>query len=431
MKMSKSILIIVFAFAVCEQIPKAQNLYFPPISNNAFWDTISPDSLGWCVDEIQPLYDYLEQESSKGFIVLKDGKIVLEKYFGSFTKDSLWYWASAGKSLTALLVGQAQEDGFLSLDDKSSTYLGEGWTNSSLDQENKITIRNQITMTSGLDDGVPDNNCTIDTCLNFLADAGTRWSYHNGPYTLLEKVLEASTGQKINTYTQSRLKNKTGITGSWFTIGYDNVFFSRARSMARFGLLVQNNCIWNKDTMLKDQDYISQMTNTSQNLNLSYGYLWWLNGKPTFMVPGFQFVFAGPYAPAAPDDMYAGLGKNGQIVSVSPSKGIVLVRMGNQANSLSVPFTLCEGIWDKLNNIICNSTSAIEPSNTTNQTTLFSNLESSLLLIDCKIGYEIYNALGQLIRNGKGAINSVDVSDLPNGIYFIKIDNKTSKFMKY
>ncbi|MEZ5069123.1 MAG: hypothetical protein R2847_11860 [Bacteroidia bacterium] len=38
-------------------------------------------------------------------------------------------------------------------------------------------------MTSGLDDGVPDNHCTYDSCLVYLADAGTRWAYHNAPYT--------------------------------------------------------------------------------------------------------------------------------------------------------------------------------------------------------------------------------------------------------
>jgi len=45
-------------------------------------------------------------------IEVKDGKIVLEKYFGTFTKDSLWYWASAGKTLTAFLVGKAQDEKF-------------------------------------------------------------------------------------------------------------------------------------------------------------------------------------------------------------------------------------------------------------------------------------------------------------------------------
>lgn len=163
---------------------KAQNLYFPPLNNTLQWDTVSPVALGWCMDKIVPLYDFLQQENTKGFIVLKNGKIALEKYFGTFTVDSIWYWASAGKTITSFLIGKAQEEEYLSVLDTTYKFLGAGWTNCTPQQEEKITILNQLTMTTGLDDGVPDNHCTIDTCLNYLADAGTRWAYHNAPYTL-------------------------------------------------------------------------------------------------------------------------------------------------------------------------------------------------------------------------------------------------------
>ena len=191
--MKKTLLPILLFLAGFYQSSVAQSLYFPPLNSAAGWDTISPASFGWCADEIEALYDYLEQQDTKGFIVLKDGKIVLEKYFGNFTQDSLWYWASAGKTLTAFLVGKAQEESLLSLTDPTSAYLGAGWTTCTPEQEEKITIWNQLTMTSGLDDGVPENHCTLDTCLNYLADAGTRWAYHNAPYTLLDDVKQHCT----------------------------------------------------------------------------------------------------------------------------------------------------------------------------------------------------------------------------------------------
>ncbi|HPW87208.1 MAG TPA: hypothetical protein PLU78_08425, partial [Chitinophagales bacterium] len=77
---------------------RAQSLYFPPLTGNN-WDTIAPQRLGWCQERIDSLYNYLDTTGTDGFIILKDGKIVLEKYFGTFTQDSLHYWASAGKSL--------------------------------------------------------------------------------------------------------------------------------------------------------------------------------------------------------------------------------------------------------------------------------------------------------------------------------------------
>ena len=120
----------------------AQTLYFPPTTGNT-WETTDPASLGWCTDPIAPLLDFLEGSNSKAFILLKDGRIVIEHYFGTFTADSNWYWASAGKSLTSLLVGKAQEEGFLNIADPSSTYLGEGWTSCTAEQEAAITIHDQ------------------------------------------------------------------------------------------------------------------------------------------------------------------------------------------------------------------------------------------------------------------------------------------------
>lgn len=334
---------------------QSQTLYFPPLIGN-IWETTSPADLGWCTSRIDSLYNFLEQKNTKAFIVLKDGRIVLERYFGTFTEDSVWYWASAGKTITGYLVGKAQEGGFLSLSDTSAKYLGHGWTSLSPQQEDSITIRHQLTMTTGLNDGTGDVDCTLPSCLQYLAPAGTRWAYHNAPYTLLEKVISNATGQNINVYTQSVLKNQTGMTGVWVTVDYNNVFYSKARSMARYGLLMQNRFKWNNTSLLTDVNYVNQMLNTSQPHNYAYGYLTWLNGKGSYMVPSAQVKIPGSYAPAAPLDMYAAIGKNGQIVSVAPSKGLVVVRMGDDPAAGDVPFTLCDDIWQRLNYIMCNST---------------------------------------------------------------------------
>ncbi len=412
----------------------AQSLYFPPISNTANWDTLSPSSLGWCINEIDTLYNFLAQENSKAFLLLKDGKIVLEKYFGTFTKDSIWYWASAGKTITSLLVGQAQEEGFLSITDSTYGYLGAGWTNCTQQQEAKIKIRNQLTMTSGLDDGVADNHCTIDSCLIYLSDAGTRWAYHNAPYSLLESVLTNATGIPINNYTQTKIKNPTGITGFWLTQDYDNVFYSKARSMARFGLLMQNNCIWNTDTLLHDTAYVSQMTNTSQSINNSYGYLWWLNGKSSYMVPTSQIVFPGSYAPDAPADMFAGLGKNGQIISISRSKGLVFIRMGDAPNSPASDITtiFCNQIWDKLNAIMCNVTDLNENNFTYNNLVVSPNPAKDEINLTLPWSSDFTAEISSLtmesfikIRNKK----NIDISSLSDGIYFISVIQNNQSFV--
>ena len=55
-------------------------MYFPTIGSNQ-WETISPEELNWNSDEIKNLYEFLELNNTRAFIVLKDGKIVIEKYW--------------------------------------------------------------------------------------------------------------------------------------------------------------------------------------------------------------------------------------------------------------------------------------------------------------------------------------------------------------
>ena len=339
----------------------AQSLYFPPLSGDQ-WETIRPESLGWCTDSINALYNYLDAEESKAFIILKDGKIVLEKYFDQFNKDSLWYWASAGKTLTAFLTGIAQSESKLKISDTVSKYLGTNWTSCNPDQEQKITIHNLLTMTSGLDDGVSDNHCTKQECLSYKTDPGKRWAYHNAPYTLIRDVLEQATGMNENLYIQSKLKSKTGMNGLWITSGYDNVYLSNARSMARFGLLILNKGNWNSNDLLNDPLYFEDMVHPSQSINKSYGYLWWLNGQASFMLPGLQLVFPGAYCPEAPNDMFAAIGKNGQILCVVLSQNLIVLRMG-EAGGLGnddVPIVLCNQMWLRINRLNCQPVRVIE-----------------------------------------------------------------------
>lgn len=322
-------------------------LYFPP-SASATWETLTPTDLGWNIGAEQALYDLLDEKSTKAFIILKDGKIVVEWYFGDHTQNTSWYWASAGKTLTAFTVGLAQEEGLLSIEDKTSTFLGEGWTSEPLDKENLITLWHQLTMTTGMDD--LEFDCVTPDCLTYVADAGTRWAYHNGPYTLLDAVVANASGLDWSEYFNTRLRDKIGMDGFWFsTNGLNNVYFSTARSMARFGLLNLNNGTWDGEEILTDSEYRTAMKNTSQNLNKSYGYLWWLNGKSSFRGPGLQIEFDGPLIPNAPSDLYAGLGKNDQKLYIVPSQKLVVVRMGEDAGENSLgPSSFDNQLWEKL-----------------------------------------------------------------------------------
>jgi CubicO group peptidase (beta-lactamase class C family) len=118
--------------------------------------------------------------------------------------------------------------------------------------------------------------------------------------------------------------------------------------MARFGLLMLNKGKWENNTILNEV-FVSEATSTSQNLNLSYGYLWWLNGKDSYRLPQSQLVFKGSLVPSGPTDMYMALGKNDQKIYVIPSKNMVVVRMGEAADNANLALSdFDEVLWSKI-----------------------------------------------------------------------------------
>ncbi len=416
--------LVFFSFGIV-----AQNIYFPPI-NSDVWEKTKLTEMGWCEKKVDSFYNYLDQDGTKSFILLKNGKIVLEKYFDDHAADKPWYWASAGKTMTAFMVGLAQEQGDLNIQEPTSKYLGEGWTSCTPAQEAKITIWNQLTMTAGLDDGVANSGCTDPSCLLYKADAGERWSYHNAPYTLLDDVLSKATGGTLNVFVQQNLRNSTGITGAFIKSGDNNVFWSNTRSFARFGLLMLNKCVWNNSPILNDTAYINALTRPSQNLNPSYGYLWWLNGQSKLMLPGSQLVLNRDLAPNAPKDMYCALGKNGQLLCVIPSENMVWVRMGESPDSVPVPFLLVDEIAQRIEGLVC--TSSVEESSDFRAVELFPIPTSDVLNVynssSKSVKYSIYNINGQVILSGNFAHgnHTMDVSHWPIGTYYVEIENGES-----
>jgi CubicO group peptidase (beta-lactamase class C family) len=325
-------------------------MYFPPIGSTT-WKTKTVASLGWNLAQVQPLLDYLVLKNSKSFMVLHNGKIVMEHYFNGHSATQPWYWASAGKTLTATVTGIAEEEGFLNINSKVSDYLGTGWTSIPLAKENLITNKHLLCMTSGLNDALGDD--VSPSNLQYIADAGTRWAYHN-VYVKLQNVVAASTGQTWSNYFNTKLRDKIGMTGgSWVESSNGlSVYWSNSRSMARFGLLALNNGKW-ENNQIVSKNYMQNAINTSQNINLAYGYMWWLNGKSSFRLPQTQLQFNGKLIPTAPDDMYCALGKNDQKIYVVPSKKLVIIRMGDAADNSSFGLSDFDSVlWTKINAVI-------------------------------------------------------------------------------
>lgn len=413
--------------------PVSAQLYFPP-NGSTTWETTPPSAIGWDETRLDSLRDWLTETNTKAFIVLYRGRIVLEWYLNGHTQDANFQWASAGKTITALAIGMAQEEGFLSINDPANQYMGDGWTSATQAQEDAITIWHQLTMTNGLEDNqlITDPFCTDKACLLYRAPAGTRWAYHNAPYTLLDSVIEKASGESLNSFIFNRIRNPLGMNGSYIKVEFNNVYFSTARSMARFGLMMQAGGVWNGDTLLRDRAYFQALTTPSQAINKSYGYLWWLNGQESYRVPQSQIQFPGPYAPAAPPDLVVGIGKDGQILALIPSQELVVVRQGeNPGDGSLAPISYVDSIWRRVNYVQL-ATANETPQAEAKPYRLYPNPSVDFVTLEAdvpgrKLTAELHTAAGACV-DAWVTPGTYSVADLPRGTYLLTVTDGTRRW---
>lgn len=412
---------------------QAQSSYFPPIEGNE-WESVDPVTLGWCEEKVEALHTFLEEKNTKSFLILKGGRIVMEAYYGEHNAEKVWYWASASKSLVATLFGMAQEDGLLNIDDPTSDYLGQGWTSTDPEQEALITLKSQLSMASGLDDGVEapgsTNNCFEPQCFQYLSPPYTRWAYHNSAYRILQDVLETTSGQTKFNYTRNRLGNRIGMKGLWLNY----VYYSTARDMARFGLLALNRGIWGADTLLHDQAYFHAMIQPSQAENPSYGYLWWLNGQEAFQLPGVQFKIDREMIPEAPADLFAALGKNDQKIYVVPSEDLVVIRQGDAAGGVVLTSSSFDAeLWERLGDMSCTVSTTEDHSSAI--FSVYPNPVQDELLIQSDTPIQsllLYDLQGRVLltRTDIPIGTPLSIATLPSGIYFLKVNTQKGTAIK-
>lgn len=322
-------------------------MYFPPADSNT-WEKLTPDTLKWNTDSLNQLLDFVRESNSNAFIILFKGRIVTEKYWNDWTASTKDIIASAGKTVTSLLVGVAQEEKLLDINHPTSDYLGKGWTSLPEEKENLITILHHLSMTTGLDE--KEDMCTNPECLKYVADAGSRWAYHNGSYNILNKVIEAASGLSIDDYSKAKLADRIGLRNwKW----QDNILSLSARDMARFGLLILNNGIWDQTPILNDSSYIQKMVTSSNDFNKAYGYLWWVNGQESFMIPGDDTQYSGSLVPSAPADMFAAMGKGDKKIYVVPSMDLIVVRHGQEASEETFgPSSFDNELWKRMRGVL-------------------------------------------------------------------------------
>ena len=328
----------------------SQNAYFPSY-DGLYWETSTPAEHQYCPTKIHDLFDYLEEKNTKSFILLIDGKIVIEKYFDNFSKKSSHEWGDAGAPLIAYLMGVAENKNLLSLEDEVLPYINQKKIKFQAEDYLKtLKIKHLLSMTSGIK---KVNDREKETYL-MEAEAGKEWIYHKENLELAIHVLEQASGQSINRFLFDHLRAEIGLSGSFVKRGSSTVYTGSSRAMARFGLLLFHQGKWKNKNSALGESYLQKMLSPSQTLNPSYGFFSWLSNEEGYKSPINSNLNQGYFNPNAPQDLIAGFGANGQMINIAPSKKIVWACFTEDLKNQPYNFSLNNEIWDKINQLSCN-----------------------------------------------------------------------------
>jgi CubicO group peptidase (beta-lactamase class C family) len=268
--------------------------------------------------------DYFEKQSVAGLLVVKDGKILYERYGLGNTPDSRWVSFSVSKSVVSLLIGAAVKDGFIeSLDEKVTDYVprlkGSPYDESS--------IRNIMQMSSGVawNEDYADPKADINqdwtgrqnpngkpasvNTYNYLrrlpreAKPGEIFNYNTAETNLVGDVLRAAIGNNLATYLTNKVWQPFGMEkdANWLLTEdgggeYAGCCISATlRDYARIGLFAMNNGQLADGTEVLPKDWMKESTAPSKGSD-RYGYMWWLGKANTYEASGIfgQGIFIAP-----------------------------------------------------------------------------------------------------------------------------------------
>lgn len=268
---------------------------------------------------------FMDHNVVAGLLVLKNGRIVLERYGLGLGEGDRWSTMSTVKSVTGMLVGACLQDGAIgSLEDPVDRYLpamaGSAYAG--------VTLRHLLTMSSGLGwsevyadpdsdvnrysrhlaEGTPDGVIGLLRGLTREAPAGTRWHYNTGDTYLLGRVLAAALGRPLAEYLSERIWKPAGMEfDAFYTLdmpGGNEIGGSRAgmalRDVGRFAQFVLDDGMIGDRRVLpegwvdaaltpsflfgpQDQDFGSIRSSRLTG----YGYSWWIGEDGSAQAHGF------------------------------------------------------------------------------------------------------------------------------------------------
>jgi CubicO group peptidase (beta-lactamase class C family) len=286
--------------------PSAEDLaavdYTPLVRDD--WEMSTPEKRG--VDPMlvaEMYYHAAKIETIYSLLVIKDGRLIAEKYFNKGSIDELDKRASVTKSYTSALVGIALDKGYLSsIDQKMLDFFPDITGQITDERKNQITIQNMLEMRAGYP-WEEENAAAWDALwsgeylsqiakIPLTADPGTKFQYSNLTANWLGIIAARASGMDLMTLGNKYLFEPLGVVPGegWlrdvdgYYIGCGDILFT-ARDMARFGLLYLNGGMhegkriisaeWVNDSLQTYTVNEFELKKIGRFTDIGYGYQWW------------------------------------------------------------------------------------------------------------------------------------------------------------
>jgi len=332
------------------------------------WEDAPAISYRWGLST-KTLDDFMADTKTTGLMVIKDGRVVAERYQYGRQPDMRFRSFSMAKTFTAMLVGIANGKGLIrSLDDKAADY----WPEIATSAYGQTTIRNLLRMSSGVpfrelytwtpDDDIwlwgrvlylPENHMRPEKIAQYLnakttreVEQGLRFKYATIETEILGRVLSRAAGMSITQMTQEWLWKPMGAEAEarWLLAGTDQgegtggSFNATLRDYARFGVLLANDGI-RGGVQIIPRDYLLDATDAARQPAAF---------RPRNATPGMGYGYQTWIAPFK-ERTFALQGIHGQHIMVQPKSGIVMVQtsVNDQASGRQDPrpYQMRDALW--------------------------------------------------------------------------------------
>lgn len=318
------------------------------------WQTLSLAESGFRPDaneRIEKAFAAGELKGLHGLVVLRHGKIAMERYFAgadeiwgdsrgivAFNADELHDLRSVSKSIVGLLYGIALAEGLVPKPDAPLIALFPDYPDLAADpSRQRLRIEHVLTMTMGLawDESLPysdPRNSEIamehaSDRYRFILDRpivrppGEVWTYSGGATALLGHLIARGAGQRLGLFASSRLFAPLGIDRFTWTSGTNGEEAAasglrlRPRDLAAIGQLVLDKGR-HDGRRIVPADWLEQGLTPHTRLpdGLGYGYQWYL-GRDQSGAP-----------------WYGAFGNGGQRLVVAPRHQLVIAMVAGNYN---------------------------------------------------------------------------------------------------